>query len=60
MKENQTSLLYNIDDIPPLGETLILGFQHYFPGFVGHSQGTLGATTYIFKGAPPLKNTKIN
>ena len=33
MKENQTSLLYNIDDIPPLGETLILGFQHYLTMF---------------------------
>ena len=33
MKENQTSLLYNIDDIPHLGETLILGFQHYLTMF---------------------------
>ena len=26
---NSTQLIYGIDDKPPLGETIALGFQHY-------------------------------
>ena len=33
MAENKTSLLYNIDDNPPVLETVILGLQHYLTMF---------------------------
>ena len=33
MSENKTSLLYNIDDNPPVLETAILGLQHYLTMF---------------------------
>ena len=33
MSENKTSLLYNIDDSPPVLETAILGLQHYLTMF---------------------------
>ena len=29
----KTSLLYGIDDTPPISETIILGFQHYLTMF---------------------------
>ena len=33
MTEKKTSLLYGIDDTPPLQETIILGLQHYLTMF---------------------------
>jgi len=33
MAENKKSLLYGIDDRPPLFETMMLGFQHYLTMF---------------------------
>lgn len=33
MAERNSSLLYGINDSPPMGETIILGFQHYMTMF---------------------------
>jgi nucleobase transporter 1/2 len=33
MTERNSSLLYGINDSPPMGETIILGFQHYLTMF---------------------------
>ena len=33
MAERNSSLLYGINDSPPMGETIILGFQHYLTMF---------------------------
>ena len=33
MAERNSSLLYGINDRPPMGETVILGFQHYLTMF---------------------------
>ncbi|MBM65843.1 MAG: xanthine permease [Myxococcales bacterium] len=33
MSENENDLIYGIDDRPPTGETLALGFQHYLTMF---------------------------
>ncbi len=33
MAESKQDLIYGIDDIPPLGETIALGFQHYLTMF---------------------------
>ena len=33
MKDTSNSLIYGVDDVPPLGETAVLGLQHYLTMF---------------------------
>jgi len=33
VKDHKTKMIYSIDDIPPMGECLVLGFQHYLTMF---------------------------